>query len=206
MTEHSGLKLVPLKCQKCGSLLNADTKDVVYYCGNCDSGFELINETDELKPVYIDFAIPNKKTNAEMAYYPFWVFDANINISSRDAAGSITGFLKNIFGAEDKKVGRFYVPGFETSLENIRRLGLEFTKSQPEFDTIKKGKLKGCSCSSKDAEKIADFIFLGIEAAKPDMLKSITYSLGLSSPKLIAVPFYKSGDSGMVDGLIGISI
>lgn len=206
MTDHSGLRLVPLKCKKCGSLLNADTRDVVYYCGNCDSGFELINEKDELVPVNIDFAIPNKKMDTEKIYLPFWVFDANIKISSRDAAGSITGFIMNIFGAENKSAGKFYVPAFETSLENIRKLGLEFTKSQPEFDVIKKGKLNGCSCSSKDAEKIADFIFLSIEAGKSDMLKSITYSLGLSSPKVIALPFYKLSGSGMVDGIIGVNI
>jgi len=206
MTQHSGLRLVALKCQKCGSLLNADTKDLVFYCGNCDSGFELINEKDELVPVSIDFAIPNKKMNAEIVYYPFWVFDANVKINSRDAAGSITGFIMNIFGKEDKQVGKFYVPAFETTLENIRKLGLEFTKGQPEFDVLKKGKLKGCTYSSKDAVKFADFIFLNMEAAKPDTLRSISYDLGLSSPKVIAIPFYKLSGSGLMDGIMGITI
>jgi len=206
MAQHSGLRLVALKCQKCGSLLNADTKDVVFYCSNCDSGFELINEKDELVPVNIDFAIPNKKMNAEVVYYPFWVFDANIKISGRDAAGSITGFIMNIFGKEDKMVGKFYVPAFETSLENVRKLGLEFTKGQPEFESLKKGKLKGCSYSSKDAMKFADFIFLSMEAGKSDMLRSISYDLGLSSPKVIAIPFYKVSGSGLMDGIMGITI
>jgi ribosomal protein S27AE len=206
MAEHSGLRLVALKCQKCGSLLNADTKDVVFYCGNCDSGFELINEKDELVPVSIDFAIPNKKMTAEIIYYPFWVFEANVKISGRDAAGSITGFIMNIFGKEDKQVGKFYVPAFETPLENIRKLGLEFTKAQPEFDVLKKGKLKGCSYSSKDAMKFADFIFLSMEAGKSDTLRSISYDPGLSSPKVIAIPFYKMSGSGLMDGIMGISI
>jgi hypothetical protein len=206
MPVHSGLRLVALKCQKCGSLLNADTKDVVFYCGNCDSGFELINEKDELVPVNIDFAIPNKKINAEMVYHPFWVFDANVKINSRDAAGSITGLIMNIFGKEAKNVGKFYIPAFETSLENIRKLGLEFTKGQPEFEVLKKGKLKGCIYSSKDAMKFADFIFLSIEAGKSDTLRSISYDLGLSSPKVIAIPFYKLSDSGFTDGIMGISI
>jgi hypothetical protein len=206
MAQHSGLRLVALKCQKCGSLLNADTKDVVFYCCNCDSGFELINEKDELIPVNIDFAIPNKKMNSEVVYYPFWVFDANIKISGRDAAGSITGFIMNIFGKEDKTVGKFYVPAFETSLENVRKFGLEFTKGQPEFDVLKKGRLKGCSYSSKDAMKFADFIFLSMEAGKSDMLRSISYDLGLSSPKVIAIPFYKVSGSGLMDGIMGITI
>lgn len=206
MSDHSGLRLVALKCQKCGSLLNADPKDVVFYCGNCDSGFELINEKDELVPVNIDFAIPNKKMNTEVVYYPFWVFDANVKINSRDAAGSITGFIMNIFGKEDKKAGKFYVPAFETTLENVRKLGLEFTKGQPEFDVLKKGKLKGCSYSSKDAMKFADFIFLSLEAAKSDTLRSISYDLGLSSPKVVAMPFYKLSDSGLMDGIMGITI
>ncbi len=206
MPVHSGLRLVALKCQKCGSLLNADTKDVVFYCGSCDSGFELINEKDELVPVNIDFAIPNKKMNSEVVYYPFWVFDANIKINSRDAAGSVTGFIMNIFGKEDKKVGKFYVPAFETQLENTRKLGLEFTNRQPEFDVLKKGKLKGCTYSSKDAMKFADFIFLSMEAGKSDTLRSISYDLGLSSPKVIAIPFYKLSGSGFTDGIMGITV
>lgn len=205
MPDHSGLRLVALKCRKCGSLLNADSRDVVFYCGNCDSGFELINEKDELVPLSIDFAIPNKKMNAELVYYPFWVFDANVKISSRDAAGSITGFIMNIFGKEDKKVGNFYVPAFETPLENVRKLGLGFTKGQPEFDVLKKGKLKGCTYSSRDAMKFADFIFLSMEAGKSDTIRSISYDLGLSSPKVIAIPFYKLA-SGFTDGIMGITI
>lgn len=206
MAQHSGLRLVALKCQKCGSLLNADTKDIVFYCGNCDSGFELINEKDELVQVNIDFAIPNKKMNAEVVYYPFWVFDANVKINSRDAAGSITGFIMNIFGKDDKKVGKFYVPAFETSLENVKKLGLEFTKGQPEFEVLKKGRLKGCTYSSKDAMKFADFIFLSLEAARSDTLRNISYDLGLSSPKVVAIPFYKLAGSSYTDGIMGITI
>ena len=144
--------------------------------------------------------------NAEVVYYPFWVFDANVKINNRDAAGSITGYIMNIFGKEDKKVGKFYVPAFETPLENIMKLGLEFTKGQPEFDVLKKGKLKGSTYSSRDAMKFADFIFLGIEAGKSDTLRSISYDLGLSSPKVIAIPFYKLSGSGFTDGIMGITI
>jgi hypothetical protein len=144
--------------------------------------------------------------NAEIIYYPFWVFDANVKIRSRDAAGSITGFIMNIFGKEDQKVGKFYVPAFETPLESVRKLGLAFTKAQPEFDVLKKGKLKGCSYSSNNAMKFADFIFLSLEAGKSDTLRSISYDLGLSSPKVIAIPFYKLSGSGLMDGIMGISL
>jgi len=77
---------------------------------------------------------------------------------------------------------------------------------QTEFDVLKKGKLKGCSYSSKDAMKIADFIFLSMEAAKSDTLRSILYDLGLSTPKVIAIPFYKLSGSGLKDGIMGITI
>jgi hypothetical protein len=210
MAQASGLRLVALKCSKCGSLLKAEPDDLVYYCNNCGTGFELINEKDELVTVNIDFALPIKKLDAQMDYLPFWVFDTDIRINSRDSGetlGSAAGFIKNIFSGGDgkKPVRKFYVPAFETQITNIRRLGMEFTKNQPEFESIKKDRLTGCRFSSRDAEKLADFIFLGMEAEKPDMLKNITYSLGLSSPRVIGIPFYKTGSS-LTDGILGISI
>ncbi len=210
MTDASGLRLVALKCSKCGSLIKAEPDDHVYYCGNCGTGFELINEKDELAVVNIDFALPVKKQDAEIIYLPFWVFDTNIQISSRDSSatlGSAAGFIKNIFSGGDgsKPVTKFYVPAFDTPISNIRRLGMEFTKNQPELESIKKDKLTGCRFSSRDAEKLADFIFLSIEAEKPDMLKNITYSLGLSSPRATGIPFYKTGGS-LTDGIVGITI
>ncbi len=210
MAEASGLRLVALKCNKCGSLLRAEPNDLVYYCNNCGTGFELINEKDELVVVNIDFALPIKKQDAEILYLPFWVFETDIRINSRDSSatpGSAAGFIKNIFSGGDgrKPVTKFYVPAFDTPITNIRKLGIEFTKNQPELESIKKDKLTGCRFSSRDAQKFADFIFLSIEAEKPDMLKNITYSLGLSSPRAIGIPFYKTGVS-MTDGILGITI
>ncbi len=210
MTDPSGLRLVALKCEKCGSLLDADQNDVVYYCNNCDTGYELINEKDELVPAEVDFALPADVMDAEIIYYPFWVFDADVEISSRDASG--TGILGDIFkkkgGGEDvtKPVEKFYVPAFDTSMENIKRLGLGFTQNQPDYETVKKDKITGCIYSSKDAEKIAEFIFLSLEAEKPDMISNISYDLGLSSPKIVGMPFYRTDGSGLVDGILGIDL
>lgn len=209
MTDASGLRLVTLKCEKCGSLLNAGPEDVVYYCNNCDTGYELIGDKDELVPVNIDFAVPSPARDGEIIYYPFWVFDANIEISSRDTSGNLgsaIGFLKKVLGKDDRPIEKFYVPAFDTSIDNIKKLGLEFTKHQPDFDTVKKDRITGTRCSSEDAEKLADFIFLSLEAEKPDMMRQITYDLGLSGKKVVGIPFYRSGQAGFVDGILGIKI
>jgi len=94
----------------------------------------------------------------------------------------------------------------DITMENIKKLGLEFTQNQPDYDTIKKDKIKGCIYSREDAEKIADFIFLSLEAEKADMLKDISYSLGLSSPKIVGIPFYRTDNSDLVDGILGIEL
>lgn len=211
MTDPSGLRLVALKCEKCGSLLDADQNDVVYYCNNCDTGYELINEMDELAPAEVDFALPANVLDAEVIYYPFWVFDTDIKISSRDASGtsSVSGELfkkKQNDGDVTNSVKKFYVPAFDTSLENIKQLGLGFTRQQPDYETVKKDKIRGCIYSSKDAEKIAEFIFLSLEAEKPDMIRSISYDLGLSSPKIVGMPFYRTDGSGLVDGILAIGL
>lgn len=204
----SGLRLITLKCEKCGSLLNADPKDVVYYCGHCGTGYELISEKDELVPMNIDFAVSKKPVDAAVVYLPFWVFDADIQIGSRDSSGSVTGFLKKALGGNDSErtVDKFYVPAFDAPLENIKKLGLEFTKHQPDLETIKKDRITGGICSSRDAEKLADFIFLSSEAEKPDTLKHISYTMGLSNKRVVGIPFYKTSEKGLTDGILGIKI
>jgi len=91
-------------------------------------------------------------------------------------------------------------------MENIKRLGLGFTQNQPDYESVKKDKLRGCIYSSKDAEKIAEFIFLSLEAEKADMIRNISYDLGLSSPKIVGMPFYRTDGSGLVDGILGIDL
>ena len=69
----------------------------------------------------------------------------------------------------------------------------------------------GCFATSlfipvKMLKKIAEFIFLSLEAEKPDMIRNISYDLGLSSPKIVGIPFYRTDGSGLVDGILGIDL
>lgn len=51
------------------------------------------------------------------------------------------------------------------------------------------GRLGGCAYTEAEARELAELIFLAIEFDKPDVMQEIDYSLRLTSPRLLVIPF-----------------
>ena len=67
-------------------------------------------------------------------------------------------------------------------------------------------KMTGFNFSKYDARKIAEFIFLSIEAEKSDTLKDIDYNLDVKSIQVLGIPFYKQPDGKLRDAVLGIEV
>lgn len=144
----------------------------------------------ELKEVPVKFASAKiVEPGRETQYYPFWVLRAEVSITSRSATG---GFFSSIFGKEGTggQVS-FYIPGFDAPLEVLKKLSMDLTRGQPTYEAVEgRGKpLKGCVHSEQFAKGFADFVFLSMEAEKPDKMKSISYSIKFLGAEVLAVPF-----------------
>jgi hypothetical protein len=198
-------KLVAIKCIKCDSGLTVEVNDSVVYCSSCGNGYEILN--DKLVPIEINFAKALLAGNGETVYKPFWLLRTHLKILSRDSSG---GWLSNIFGGNTNKTEGdvvFYVPGFWMTIDSVKNIGCTFTQKNPVASPQKYNvKMTGMNFSKEDARKLADFIFLSIEAEKSDMLKNIQYQMDVKSTEILGIPFYRLPDGKLQDAVLGIEV
>lgn len=197
-------KLIAVKCKSCDSGLTVEMNDNIVYCSSCGNGWEIINE--ELVPVEIGFAKPLIQGQGELVYKGFWLVDTYVKIHSRDSSG---GWMSSLFGGANKTEGdvMFYVPAFWMPIESVKQIGVTFTTKNavpsPEKYNVK---LTGFNFSKEDAKKIAEFIFLSIEAEKSDMVRNISYDMKVKSYRVLGVPFYKQPSGRLKDAITGIEV
>ena len=197
-------KLIAVKCKSCDSGLTVEMNDSIVYCSSCGNGWEIVNE--ELVPVDIGFAKPLIQGQGELVYKGFWMVDAYVKIHSRDSSG---GWISSLFGGANKTEGdvMFYVPAFWMPIESAKQIGVTFTTKNavpsPEKYNVK---LTGFNYSKEDAKKIAEFIFLSIEAEKNDTVRNISYDLKVKSFKVLGVPFYKQPNGRLKEAITGIEV
>lgn len=197
MRKDTSIKLRPALCSACGQQMEAKGQDKFFYCDLCNKGYELYQY--KLTPVDVMFKMYNGKDVTGEGRNPFWVFDTELTVYNRKAsstAGSLlSGFGKLLSGSNTNNMDSFtsgiafYVPAYYVGSIAAFNMGTKLTFEQPLMAEDNPGPFKEIYYNSKDAEKIADFIFLSSEIEKPDMVKSMDYSLNLSNPRLIVIRF-----------------
>ena len=74
-------------------------------------------------------------------------------------------------------------------MENLKAWGVDLTRRQPDLPLGEIGPLKGCIYTETEARALAELVFLGIEFGRTDIMQEIDYSLTLTSPRLLVIPF-----------------
>jgi hypothetical protein len=187
MTNTIELKL--LKCPQCSTPVPAEENEVAWVCATCGAGLQL-TETG-LAPLAVHWAGPRAGSRAD-SWRPFWVFAGTAHFSERIsyAGHSEPEALWN-------NPLHFYVPAYVCPLPQLQNLGADLTRRQPALQAVAApGALAGCTFLPDDARRVAQFVVLTIEAARPDKLKSVHFDLQLASPELWVLPF--AGDQLLV--------
>lgn len=200
-------KIVAVKCKSCDSGLTAEINDNVVYCSSCGNGWEIVD--DQLVPLEINFAAPLIQGQGDLTYKPFWLVDTYLKILSRDATGGWTSTLFGGGGSSNQTEGNvlFYVPAFWMTIESVKNIGGTFTTKNPVASPQKYNvKMTGFNFNKDDAKKIAEFIFLSIEAEKSDTMRNIDYDMKVNSIRVLGIPFYKQANGKFKDAVLGIEV
>lgn len=218
----SEFRLVPLSCPSCGSSVEAEATDTVFYCVSCRSGYLFVGEdaarrsiggvispvAGALEPLEVSFLAD--PSIAVERYRPFWLLPGRLEVHERSSAGlaGLTGFLGSLFGgpgAADERTSEvtFAVPAFELPLERARDLGSRYTVELPHLGERLGERLTGGTLSSADARVLAEYVFIAREVGASGTLKELRYSLDWGEPRLLGVPFGRRGD-GWVDAFFGL--
>ena len=185
------MKVIQVKCPKCGNVISMKQRDRVFLCSNCntlhsrDNGVETLNfEIAEFGPAF----------RGEGLYIPFWRLSANFIIrSERIEGGGMSRLAAWLKGGESKGGNLFvFVPASELDPGVFKSFAMMFTMNPPRYSTrFNFGGIKNSPVAITRAEamELADFVVVTLEAEQPGILQQLDYSLQVSDAKLVYLPF-----------------
>ena len=179
---NTSVSLKLLKCPQCSTPVPAEEDEAAWVCATCGVGLQLTD--DGLAPLAVHWAAPRAGTKPD-GWRPFWVFGGRARFSQR----------VSYRGHEDPEPlwdnpVHFFVPAYTSPLAQLQSLGADLTRRQPALQPGRvAGELKGVTFLPDDARRVAEFVVLTIEAARPDKLRSVQFDLQLAAPELWVLPF-----------------
>jgi hypothetical protein len=175
------VRLIALLCLRCSQPLPAGVDEVAWVCSNCLQG-QLLNPDGELAAVEFHFDAGLK---AGAPGKPFWV-----------AVGRVTNLMRKRFKGDNSKEmqrfwaspRRFYVPAYDTTLEEGVAVGLEWIEAQPPLTPGPPVNFQPVTVLPDDVRALAEFIVLAVEAARKDKLSLLQFDLELDEAELWILP------------------
>jgi hypothetical protein len=188
------MKVIQVKCPKCGNAISMTQRDRVFLCSNCntlhsrDNGVETLNfEIAEFGPSF----------RGDGMYVPFWRLSANFIIRSERIEGGGASRLAAWLKGAQSRGGALYifVPAAEFDPTTFKYFAMMFTENPPRYSTrFNFGGMKNMPVVTTRAEalELADFVVVTLEAEQPGILQQLDYTLQVSDAKLIYLPFLKT--------------
>ncbi len=216
------IKLIPLRCPDCGKDIESGEDDLVHFCTNCGSGFEVV--LDKLKKVHVLFVKPQKEVENKRLYYlPMWQILSKVSIDKKPGIDvsqipkevlsdeRFTSFLVGLIKKEkpiDKMM--FFVPAFGVTnrYQLMDQPGYLFTVTPPKFESDSPKDMVGAEYSLEDAVELAKVMLLSIQyhTDKGLMgLRGADITFNYEKARIVGIPFYEE-EAMLVDALRGYRI
>ena len=175
------IELVPLLCTRCQTSVPAKPNEVAWVCQQCGQGL-LLSEEKGAVPLAINFAagIP-----ANQAGKPFWVATGQVQVQRQIFGGGDQTRDAQVFWQTPH---RFFVPAYDLPIDQMIDLGTRLLQQNPNIQTGNPAGFLPVTLHIEDVRPAAEFIVIGIEAARKDKIKEIQFSLNLSAPELWVLP------------------
>jgi hypothetical protein len=174
--------LIPLQCLKCQSPLPANVDEVAWVCATCGQA-ALLDESQPagLAPLTIHYqtGIPSGRAGR-----PFWVAQGTVSVQRQTYRGNENRQAQEFW----QKAHTFFVPAFACSLDELVSLGMQLLRQPVAMTQGQPAPFLPVKLSSGDVYPMAEFIIMGIEAERRDMVKSVEAQLNLAPPVLWILP------------------
>ena len=193
------VRLVVLKCPKCGHTIEDKTTSMLFWCNDCST----LHTRDEhgIHIMHYEIAPVMKSPGTLTPFYmPFWKILVDVRILGEKNVGA---FLHTLFSGDQKMEGTFYMymPAVDfPNPNNWKDWAYALTMNPPKFPSRKDfgGLARMCAnIDLYDAQKLADFLVLNFEAEKPGTLQSIEYTLQVKDIDIVFIPFIDSGGGSL---------
>ena len=174
--------LIPLQCIKCQSPIPADVDDVAWVCATCGQAMLL----DENQPtglatlsIHYDGSVRGGQTGR-----PFWVAQGTVTVQRSTYRGNENRQAQEFWA----KGHLFFVPAFACSLDELVSLGMTLLRQPVVPLQGQPAPFLPVKLSRGDMHPMAEFVIMGIEAERKDMLQSVNIQLDLAAPVLWILP------------------
>ena len=157
--------------------------EVAWVCEQCGTGL-LLNEEDGLHRLEIKTA-SGIKSNVKGR--PFWVVQGSVTLD-RDTYG-ILGKQTSESLQFWSQPRLFFIPAYSCSIDELTRLGIQMVTKPVELKPGLAADFHPVTLHQDDIRAYAEFIVMGIEAQRKDMVKEVAFTLQLEQPVLWVLPF-----------------
>jgi hypothetical protein len=174
--------LLPLQCLKCQTPLLAEPDEVAWLCPTCGQAV-LLDEAQPagLAPLEIHFATGIQSGQRGR---PFWVAQGVVSINRETYSGDESRQAQEFW----RTPRTFFIPAYACALEELIGLGMQLLKQPLSIMPGQTAAFLPVTLALEDVRPMAEFIIMGIEAERRDMLKSINTQLNLAAPVLWVLP------------------
>jgi len=170
--------LLPLQCPKCQTPFLAETDEIAWLCSNCGQAAQL----DETQPsglsqleIHFDAAIQSGQRGR-----PFWVAQGMVTVQRETYSGN-----ENRQAQEFWQVPRtFFIPAYTCTLDQLISEGMRLLRQPLSMMQGNATAFLPVTLGLDDIRPMAEFIIMGIEAERRDMVKSVNIQLNLAAPTL----------------------
>lgn len=174
--------LLPLQCLKCQTPIPAEPDEVAWLCPTCAQAL-LLDETQAsgLAALEMHFAAGIKSGQRGR---PFWVAQGLVSVQRETYSGD-----EGRQALEFWKTPRtFFVPAFACEMAELISLGMQLLKQPISMMPAPASAFLPVTLSPQDVRPMAEFIIMGLEAERRDMMKSAAIQLNLAKPVLWILP------------------
>lgn len=174
--------LLPLQCIKCQAPIAANVDEVAWVCATCGQSM-LLDETQpkgiaEL-PIHYDGSVRTGQKGR-----PFWVAQGMVTLQRSLYRGNANNQAQEFW----QKPHMFFVPAFACSLDELVSLGMKLLRQPVVPQQGQPAPFLPVTLLRGDVRPMAEFVIMGIEAERGDMLKSVNIQLNLNNPILWVLP------------------
>lgn len=195
------LKVIPLKCLNCASLLNGFENDWIFFCASCQLGWDF--SAQKPTPLRLSYARAKKlPPQYQMLFYlPFYYYQVSFNLSAPKQISPRVNLLL-------QELRYIYVPAYQLLRESyFGDLGLIYTEAGIKLeeetqlfrpDAQKIGSATRCP---SDAKPYLNYYPLLIIDKKQD-ITGMELKVNSSLDRIWAIPFFDLGKE-IQEGILG---
>jgi hypothetical protein len=190
------LRLIALDCPACGSAMQGEGRDVIFFCAHCGSGALLGAEALETVESTALMPAPGRHPRV---WKPAWLCEVVVAVSERRRASG-----RSSDGWRDDRT--YVVPAFALPLSDLVLLARALADAAGTVGEVPREPIRGGTLALADAITLIRHLVIGDEVRKPDMLASVDVQISERSHRLVAIPFEDTGEGRLRCAITGVVV